>query len=118
MTNKILCLVQRTSITGVLAAMGLVSVATAAHALHHPNGLALDSAGNLYVANAGNVEQGDTGSVQVYSVAVKSTSVAATLRGTITTNATNSTAGTITVCRNARRSHCTPCVARSARTTT
>jgi sugar lactone lactonase YvrE len=89
MTNTILGLVQRTALCGVLAGAALLGMAHGALALDHPNGLALDSAGNLYVANAGSVEQGDAGSVQVYSVAVKSTGVVGTLKGTITSNIHN-----------------------------
>ncbi len=85
MTNTLLGLAQRTAIAGV----ALMGMAHGALALDHPNGLALDAAGNLYVANAGNFAQGDAGSVQVYSVAVKSTGVTATLKGTITANIQN-----------------------------
>lgn len=86
MSNKLPGFALRTAMAGVLASLGLVGMADRALALDHPSALALDAAGNLYIAESGDFEQGRAGDVSIYSVKVKSTGVTATLMGTITSN--------------------------------
>jgi hypothetical protein len=63
-----------------------MSLVNQALAHDHPSGIALDAAGNVYVADAGNVETGTNCDISIFSVSVKSTGITAKPKGTITTN--------------------------------
>jgi hypothetical protein len=72
--------------TGALAGLALIGMSGAALALDNPNGIALDAAGNVYVAESGNFEQGRTGDISIYAITSTASSITAKLKGTITTN--------------------------------
>ncbi len=77
------CRVVRSAMMAGLALMGMTDLALAQD---HPNGIAVDAAGNVYVADSGNVEQGVKGDISIYSVASKTGKISATLKGMITSN--------------------------------
>lgn len=78
-------LVQTTN-AGCLAAAAVLGSIHAAVAFDSVSGVALDAAGNLYVADAGNFEQGRTGNISILAVKAGPKGVTTSVLGTITSN--------------------------------
>ncbi len=78
-------LARRAPLAGAFASVALCALSHAALALDDPTGIAVDAAGNIYVAESGGIT-GDNGDISIFSVAESSGHIVATLKGKITGN--------------------------------
>ncbi len=83
------CFARRTAMAGALASLALAALPNAAMALDYPSGIAVDSAGIVYVADAGSVEHGTSGDISIFAISDKGGKLKATLTGMITANISN-----------------------------